>query len=130
MYVDKCKTLTCNQLSPFYHHHCPAVVFFQCLLRNPLLRCASYEPRPQLRKTLSPDAKLLKHLSLPLPPKMKITTATHNKKPAAMPPSAPTSPVSNRSSGFSSIGSADERWQRYVALFDDVEDINKAPKVK
>ncbi|XP_053969489.1 G protein-activated inward rectifier potassium channel 3 isoform X2 [Anastrepha ludens] len=98
------------------------------VLRNPLLRCVSYEPQCRGLSSLSPDTKLLKHLSLPLPPKARNTTTIINK-PAVASPSTPASPVSDRSSGFSSIGSGDERAQHYMALLNGLDGIRKANKI-
>uniref|UniRef100_A0A034VX95 Uncharacterized protein n=1 Tax=Bactrocera dorsalis TaxID=27457 RepID=A0A034VX95_BACDO len=113
------------------HHYItqtPAVVLSQRLQRNPLLRCASYEPQSNRLTALSADTALFKQLSFTLPrrrPK-SITTNVCNKAGVA-PSSLTASPVSERSSGFSSIGSADERTLRYAALFEGVESVRKIP---
>ncbi|XP_014090091.3 G protein-activated inward rectifier potassium channel 3 isoform X1 [Bactrocera oleae] len=78
--------------------------------RNPLLRCASYEPHSNRLSALSGDTTLVKHLSFTLPRRRaKPTTRNIYNKSGVAPTSLPASPVSDRSSGFSSIGSADER---------------------
>ncbi|CAD6991543.1 unnamed protein product [Ceratitis capitata] len=86
-------------------------------IRNRLLRCASYEPQSNRLSTLSADKTNIKQLSLTLPRRAK-TTAKTCAKAAAVPLSTLTSPASERSSGFSSIGSAEERSPRHTALFE------------
>lgn len=106
----------------------PVLVLSKCLQRRPLLRCASYEPQSNRLSALSGDMTLLKHLSFTLPRRRAKPTITNiSNKPGVAPSSMPASPVSDRSSGFSSIGSADERTLRYASLFEGVEGILKTP---
>ncbi|XP_004519558.1 G protein-activated inward rectifier potassium channel 3 isoform X1 [Ceratitis capitata] len=95
------------------------------VIRNRLLRCASYEPQSNRLSTLSADKTNIKQLSLTLPRRAK-TTAKTCAKAAAVPLSTLTSPASERSSGFSSIGSAEERSPRHTALFEGFESVRKS----
>ncbi|XP_011179075.1 G protein-activated inward rectifier potassium channel 3 isoform X2 [Zeugodacus cucurbitae] len=94
--------------------------------RNPLLRCASYEPQSYRLNPLTIDPALSKHLSFTLPRRRVKPTTNIYSKPDVAPSSLPASPVSDRSSGFSSIGSAEEHTVRYLVLNEGVESLKKS----